>query len=326
MARPKFSVVIPTYNRARLIERALRCVVEQSVHPAEIIVVDDGSTDQTADVVAGFGPAVKYLQQQHGGPSRARNHGVANATGEWIAFLDSDDLWHSDYLERMDQAIVATDGKASLYFSNAVYDFGTYREDYWTKCGFLPSSPIMYIPDGSSIGLRPVQPMLLPFAVFKRDAYLRLGGLWEELWSAEDTHFFIRIALTEPLCAVNTAGGVVTADEVDPSNRITISHGSGTTRRWVGVVKMYNDLLRRDPPLKPEHVRVLRSRLADSQWRLSRMAWQRGDHGQSIAHLLKCVWTDPREIVRTMIRAAKRTTEIRTVERRTASLTGRSKP
>ena len=93
------SVVVPTYNRAGWIGATLRSVLAQS-HPArEIIVVDDGSADDTGSVVAGFAPAVQYVRQQNAGVSAARNHGVQLATSEMIAFVDSDDLWHPRKLE-----------------------------------------------------------------------------------------------------------------------------------------------------------------------------------------------------------------------------------
>ena len=89
MARPKFSVVIPTYNRARLIERALRCVVEQSVHPAEIIVVDDGSTDGTG-VVAGKAGAMVISHPCNKGNGASVKTGLRHARGEVIVLMDGD--------------------------------------------------------------------------------------------------------------------------------------------------------------------------------------------------------------------------------------------
>jgi glycosyltransferase involved in cell wall biosynthesis len=93
------SVVIPAYNTAEHIGRAIDSVLGQSVAANEIIVVDDGSTDGTAKVVAGFGDKVKYIRQDNAGVSVARNTGIAAATGDWIAFLDSDDEWASEKLQ-----------------------------------------------------------------------------------------------------------------------------------------------------------------------------------------------------------------------------------
>ena len=87
------SVVIPTHNRATLVGRAIRSVIGQTLAPREIIVVDDGSDDGTASLVAREFPTVTVLRQPHAGVSTARNRGIAAAAGEWIALLDSDDEW-----------------------------------------------------------------------------------------------------------------------------------------------------------------------------------------------------------------------------------------
>ena len=94
------SVVIPTYNYGRFIGDAIRSVLEQTHPPAEIIVVNDGSTDETADVVGAFGDVVKYIRQDNAGVCAARNRGVSESTGELIAFLDADDTWEPTNLEK----------------------------------------------------------------------------------------------------------------------------------------------------------------------------------------------------------------------------------
>lgn len=94
------SVIIPTYNYGRFIEDALRSVLDQSLPPAEIIVVDDGSTDDTSEVVRQFGEKIQYVRQENAGVCAARNRGVAESSGELIAFLDADDIWEPTKLEK----------------------------------------------------------------------------------------------------------------------------------------------------------------------------------------------------------------------------------
>jgi glycosyltransferase involved in cell wall biosynthesis len=94
----KISVVIAAYNASATIERAVRSVLAQSRRADEILVVDDGSTDGTADVVRRFGSAVRLISQANGGASVARNTGIQNASGDWIAFLDADDEWLGEKL------------------------------------------------------------------------------------------------------------------------------------------------------------------------------------------------------------------------------------
>ncbi|HUU11831.1 MAG TPA: glycosyltransferase family A protein [Phycisphaerae bacterium] len=98
--QPTVSVVIPAYNVAATLARAVRSVTGQTSRPLEVFVVDDGSTDGTADVGRGFGPPVRYIRQDNGGAGAARNRGVTEARGEWVAFLDADDWWEPEHLAR----------------------------------------------------------------------------------------------------------------------------------------------------------------------------------------------------------------------------------
>lgn len=97
---PLVSVVIPTYNRSALVQLALDSVLAQTFTSLEIIVVDDGSTDGTGSALARYGRQICYIPQENQGESVARNHGIKCARGEYIAFLDSDDLWHPTKLAR----------------------------------------------------------------------------------------------------------------------------------------------------------------------------------------------------------------------------------
>ena len=94
------SVVIPVHNCERYIEECIRSVLEQTRKPFEIIVVYDGSTDKSAEIVKRFGEQVRYYYQQNGGAASARNVGIQKATGDFLAFLDSDDVWVQDKLAR----------------------------------------------------------------------------------------------------------------------------------------------------------------------------------------------------------------------------------
>ena len=91
------TVVIPTYNRYEFLQRALESVYSQSYMPSEVIIIDDGSTDSTSQIISQF-PHAKYYFQKNSGVSSARNLGIKNSTCQWVAFLDSDDTWHVDKL------------------------------------------------------------------------------------------------------------------------------------------------------------------------------------------------------------------------------------
>src|SRR5438552_10684660 len=94
------SVIMPVYNGERYLAAAIRSVLAQTYTAAEVIVVDDGSTDDSAEIVHKFGTAVRYESQLHrGSPDASRNRGVELARGEYLAFLDQDDLWTNNKLE-----------------------------------------------------------------------------------------------------------------------------------------------------------------------------------------------------------------------------------
>jgi len=93
MSGPTISAIVPTYNRAGVIAQAIHSILSQVPAPDEVIVVDDGSTDGTAAELAQFGDKIRVLTQPNAGAAAARNHGIREAKGDWLAFLDSDDMW-----------------------------------------------------------------------------------------------------------------------------------------------------------------------------------------------------------------------------------------
>jgi glycosyltransferase involved in cell wall biosynthesis len=97
---PHVSVIVPAYNAANTLVETLQSVLQQTYHDFEILVVDDGSTDATATVVESFGPKVRYVRQDNAGVSGARNTGASMTSGDLLAFLDADDLWAPNKLER----------------------------------------------------------------------------------------------------------------------------------------------------------------------------------------------------------------------------------
>ena len=107
MTRPLISCIVPVYNGQRFLKEALDSIFAQTYRPLEVIVVDDGSTDGTANVVAEYPQPIEYIHQANQGCPRARNRGIQAAKGDFITFLDSDDLWRSDKLSRQMDAFEA---------------------------------------------------------------------------------------------------------------------------------------------------------------------------------------------------------------------------
>lgn len=113
----KISVIIPSYNHDKYLGEAIDSVLEQTYPPTEVIVVDDGSTDDTAAVIKPYLFKVSYFYQKNSGIGPARNAGVEQAKGDYFAFLDADDKWPSNKLERQVQAL-QSDNKLEMVFGH----------------------------------------------------------------------------------------------------------------------------------------------------------------------------------------------------------------
>lgn len=100
MRLPLISCIVPVFNGERYLAETVSSIAHQTYRLLEIIIVNDGSTDRTEEIVSSYGSRVRYLRQRNAGPASARNLGLAGAKGEFVAFLDQDDLWHSEKLER----------------------------------------------------------------------------------------------------------------------------------------------------------------------------------------------------------------------------------
>lgn len=120
----RVSVVIPAYNAASFIRECIESVLTQTLPAYEVIVVDDGSRDETASIVAGFGSRVQCLKQENQGVSSARNHGARVANGEWLAFLDADDAWRPEKLEAQIRAAATEENQFLHCGSERIDDEG----------------------------------------------------------------------------------------------------------------------------------------------------------------------------------------------------------
>jgi len=178
------SVVIPTYQRAERVQRALASVAAQSCPAGEILVVDDGSTDGTAEVVAQAFPQVTLLSQDNQGVSAARNRGIRAARGEWIAFLDSDDEWAPGKLERQ---LGALSGSGCLV---------CHTDEIWIRQGRRVNAGDRHAKQAGWI-YRHCLPLcaLSPSSVILHRSVFETVGLFdEELPVCEDYDLWLRVA------------------------------------------------------------------------------------------------------------------------------------
>lgn len=185
------SVIIPTYNRADLIAQAIDSVLAQAYPKLEIIVADDGSTDNTAAVVAAYGERVRYLTLPHRGlPAATRNAGIRASTGDLLAFLDSDDLFLPNKLAVQAAALVQAPA-AGLTYSNGIYFRTTSSEPVGRVLDGLPT------PSGWVFGTLLVSNFLAPPIVLVRRSALDAVGLFNEspeFFAVEDFDLWLRLA------------------------------------------------------------------------------------------------------------------------------------
>ncbi len=183
----RVSVVIPAYNGAKFLGTAIDSALAQTWTDQEIIVVDDGSNDDTGQVVARYGNAVRYLWQKNAGTSVTRNRGIAEAQGEYIAFLDQDDWWAPNKLELQVAALEANPEAALVYT-----DFETHRSDGSIVNSYLKSRPRAH---GWVLDQLLQSNMILPSTVLaRRAALLEAGGFDPAIRYTEDIDLWLRMA------------------------------------------------------------------------------------------------------------------------------------
>jgi glycosyltransferase involved in cell wall biosynthesis len=190
----KLSVIIPNYNRASLIGETIRSILSQTRVSDEIIVVDDGSTDESRDVIREFVPRVQLIVQENAGPARARNRGLSEATGDFIQFLDSDDLcFHNKFEEQLRELMRTGADMAYSPYVKCSLDNGVAQ-----LCGPvmqarpLPNlhSPVRYFAKGWGIYLQA--------CIFRRGLVIKAGPFQEKLMPTEDYEFLLRVLLARP--------------------------------------------------------------------------------------------------------------------------------
>jgi glycosyltransferase involved in cell wall biosynthesis len=201
--RPIISVVIPTYNNAALLTETLDGVKQQTVQDVEIIVVDDGSTDQTAQVVKKYDPSILYHYQSNQRQAAARNKGVDLATGEYIAFCDHDDIWNAGHLEALLRCFEFFP-EASMAFDNAEYFGGATARRFHLKPDSSESLNHQTIGVKFLLWKYPVASMSV--VMLRRECFQTLNGLNETVGVMDDYHFYLRLAARSELRYVDFVG------------------------------------------------------------------------------------------------------------------------
>ena len=228
----RVSAIIPAYNRAEFLGEAIAGLIGQTLPPHEIIVIDDGSTDETPSVAARFGSAVRYRRIENSGAPVARSIGAAMATGDWLWFCDSDDLWKPEFLAKI-RAVAQTPPYPEFLFGNfrlvrggvweATAKFDTAPEGFWQKIA-TQKAP------GGAIFLEPLYAHILAFQpifhstiVMKKSLYDFVGGYDGKFarTASEDFEFTLRCVaqapigmIEEPLVGIRRHGGNFSANQL----------------------------------------------------------------------------------------------------------------
>jgi glycosyltransferase involved in cell wall biosynthesis len=175
---PLISCVVPVYNGARFIAAALDSILDQTHRPIEVIVADDGSTDDTAEVVARYAGRVRHITQQTVGPAATRNLGLSHARGDMIGFLDADDLWHPEKLER----------QAACFLARAELEACvTHVQLFWEA--ELEAEKLAL---ENHARAQPVPGYATTSLLARRAVFDRIGTFRPDLWFADATEWFIR--------------------------------------------------------------------------------------------------------------------------------------
>ena len=245
--KPTIACVIPAYNRQDTIGEAIESVLKQSRQPDEIIIVDDGSTDDTQEVCQRYTANIRVISQENGGASSARNRGAKEANSEWIAWLDSDDVWTETYLSTVEEAIVETSGKAQLYFSNIELDREQFKNNrIWDHLSIdFDGALYCVFDDPPKFALKHHFMAMLQTSVMNKEAFDKLGGFDETLSVHEDLHMFLMFFLSFSVCAVNQVGGLMGAGQCNRlSNSNLLRKLRDSQRMWESLRQRYPDLSR----------------------------------------------------------------------------------
>jgi glycosyltransferase involved in cell wall biosynthesis len=278
-AAPLVSAVIPTYNYARYVAGAVESVLAQSFDDLEIVVVDDGSIDETADTLDPFAERIRYIRQEHRGLAAARNTGIRVARGPYVAFLDSDDLWLPEkvsvQIARLDgdPAVGLVYGEAALFTETSP---GTATlHSYWAH---HPSGKIL-----PWLVRQNVVPS--PTPMVRRELFDQVGSFDETLSACEDWDMWIRIAQVSEFAYVDR---VLAKYRVHAAN-MSLDHERMMTNGLRVLEKAFSS-----PDLSPEIRRLRRSIISRRHADYALHCFYARQYAQARRSVIRAVTLDPR--------------------------------
>ncbi len=286
---PLVSVVIPTYNRAELAGAAIESAIAQTYPKLEIIVVDDGSTDGTAEVIQHYinghsdacckGREFNYIFQSNQGQSRARNRGIAAAKGDWIAFLDSDDLWLPEKIEAQVRVIERFKECGACYCDARLVDtqsmdttaFAFSGRVYKEYAGIAAGETAEL---AKNFGGSWIQTLMVRTGLARQ-----IGGFDNNIHFAEDHDFLFRLSLVTSYCYVNRPLAVIERSCVATDPNARVRSWDSLEFRLKAHQRMYEKWLTLSASLTPSVQRTIARNLRSVHSAWANLYLQRGQFG-----------------------------------------------
>lgn len=274
---PMVSVILPTYNRAQLVGRALRSVLDQTYRDFELIVVDDGSSDHTAEVVRSFAdPRIRYLcHDENRGAAAARNTGIGAARGEYVAFLDSDDEWLPEKLRRQIEVLQEAPPTVGVIYTD-MWRISKEGKKYWHSSRAMPEDGIVYqhVLDDQLVGI------CMPSVAVRRGCFAKVGNFDEKFPRLIERDLLIRMAKYFHFCHIEEplVNHYDTGEGISSDNRLLI-------RALKLILEKYRDDIEEN-----------RKSLARHQYVIGNLLCQSGEMDEGRTYLLGAVKSYPLNI------------------------------
>lgn len=241
---PIVSIVIPAFNAEKYIRESIDSILTQTFKNYEIIVVDDGSTDGTRIIIQQSYPSVRYFLQKNGGPAKARNVGIKEARGEYIAFLDADDFWLPTKLEKQIQYFNQHPEVSFIFTENSMFDEkGIVRHTLQKRDRLLKRDIVRSIFMSSYLAT--------PTVIVRKTVFEEVGYFEENLFAAEDDNMWMRIAMKfkvglidEPLTMVRINRGSLTHN-MENIKRGVIGHLELLEKKYPDIERHLGKLINR---------------------------------------------------------------------------------
>jgi len=287
VAMARISTIIPTYNRAKVVGDAIESVLSQTRPADEIIVVDDGSTDTTVEILQHYIPRITLITQKNRGVSAARNRGLSAASGEWITFLDSDDIWRPDRLEVLARDLPTHD--VGVHLCGCIFTGPGYNVDFFLTNGFefsLDSADLVKEP----LALALCPPQIGSVAV-RRDWLNKVGHFDEGMLIAEDRHLLCKLSL-QGLWMVTGRVGVEVRRIPQSGGFLSSQIQSNPLYTAEMRVKLFSELAAHDG-LKAALRSLIARKYSAATFDLSCALWDAGDRSSARRALLQSARLHP---------------------------------